>query len=67
MLTLPKFSLPFEIACDASGKGVGVILMQNEKPIAYFSKALSKNNLAKSAYEKELMALVLAVRHWRPY
>jgi hypothetical protein len=41
--------------------------MQKKKPIAYFSKALSKNNLSKSAYEKELMALVLAVQHWRPY
>ncbi|KAI5418586.1 hypothetical protein KIW84_042997, partial [Lathyrus oleraceus] len=39
-----------------------------KKPIAYFSKALSIiNNLSKSAYEKELMALVLAVQHWRPY
>ena len=41
--------------------------MQNRRPIAYFSKALSPNNLSKSAYEKELMALVLAVQHWRPY
>ncbi|XP_071724404.1 uncharacterized protein [Rutidosis leptorrhynchoides] len=32
-----------------------------------FNKALSPTTLAKSAYEKELMALVLAVQHWRPY
>ncbi|KAL4569307.1 hypothetical protein LXL04_024943 [Taraxacum kok-saghyz] len=31
------------------------------------AKALSKRNLSKSAYEKELMALVLAIQHWRPY
>lgn len=35
--------------------------------MAYFSKALSTKNLAKSIYEKELMALVLAIQHWRPY
>ena len=36
-------------------------------PIAYFSKALSDRNLAKSAYERETMALVLALQHWRTY
>lgn len=42
------------------------MLMQDKKPIAYFSKALS-TNLNKSAYEKEWITLVLAVQHWRPY
>jgi hypothetical protein len=41
--------------------------MQAKKPIAYFSKALGVRNLAKSAYENELMAVVLAIQHWRPY
>lgn len=35
--------------------------------MAYFSKALGPRNLAKSAYEKELMAVDLAIQHWRPY
>jgi len=61
VLTLPDFSQPFEIECDASRRGVEAVLMQNKRPIAYFSKALSKSNLSKSTYEKELMALVLAV------
>lgn len=42
------------------------MLMQDKKPIAYFSKALS-TNLNKSTYEKEWITLVLAVQHWRPY
>lgn len=67
VLALPDFSQPFIIESDASGNGVGAILLQEGRPIAYFSKALSARNLAKSAYEKELMAIVLAVQHWRPY
>ena len=41
VLRLPNFSQPFEIEYDASSKGIGVVLMQNQHPIAYYSKALS--------------------------
>lgn len=51
---------------DAS-KGVGAVLMQGGRPIAYFSMALANYNSAKSVYEKELMALVLSIQHWRHY
>jgi len=43
------------------------VLMQEFHPIAYFSKALSPKHQAQSIYEKEFMAVVLAIEKWRPY
>ena len=67
LLRTPDFTKEFIVECDASGRGLGAVLMQDRQPVAYFSKTLSSRWLAKSAYEKELMALVLVIQHWRPY
>ncbi|RVW13442.1 Transposon Tf2-2 polyprotein [Vitis vinifera] len=67
VLALPDFSIPFTIQCDASSIGVGAVLMQPGRPLAYMSQAIHGKALQLSTYEKELMALVLAVKKWRSY
>ncbi|XP_071926191.1 uncharacterized protein [Coffea arabica] len=59
ILKLPDFKQPFVVETDASGGGIGAILMQEDHPIAFLSKSLSPRNLGLSAYEKELLALIL--------
>jgi hypothetical protein len=67
VLALPHFSEPFEVETNACDVGIGAVLMQNHKPVAYLSKALSTKNQSLSIYEKEFLALLLAVSKWRQY
>lgn len=43
------------------------MLQQDDHPIAYVSRALGPKNQALSTYEKECLAILLAVDHWRAY
>ena len=67
MLALPDFSIPFEIETDASRVGVGAVLQQRGHPLAYISKALGPRNQGLSVYEKEYLAILMAVDAWRHY
>ncbi|KAL0309707.1 UNVERIFIED_CONTAM: Transposon Ty3-G Gag-Pol polyprotein [Sesamum radiatum] len=59
---LPDFAKPFVVETDACDKGIGAVLMQDHRPIAYLSKALGPRTQGLSVYEKEFLAILLAYR-----
>ena len=66
-LAMPNFQETFTIEADASGDGIGAVLSQQGKPIAFMSRALGVTKKTWSTYAKEMLAIVEAIRTWRPY
>ncbi|WVZ71633.1 hypothetical protein U9M48_020200 [Paspalum notatum var. saurae] len=67
VLALPDFTQSFTVETDASATGIGAVLLQHGHPIAYLSKALGPKAQALSTYEKECLALLLAISKWKSY
>ncbi|CAB0041037.1 unnamed protein product [Trichogramma brassicae] len=71
ILQFPDFSCEFIVTTDASNFALRAVLSQgkigSDLPVAYASRALAKAELNCAAIEKELLAIVFAVQHFRPY
>lgn len=67
VLAMPDFTKPFVLETDACQTGVGAVLMQDGKPIAFLSKVLDSRHMSLSTYEKVLMTVIMAVQRWRYY
>ena len=60
------FSKIFTLESDAYKNGLGVVLFQDEHPIAFTHKSLSGKKLSTSTYEKEMMTILHAIHKWWP-
>ena len=67
MLTLPDIHRDFVIYCDASRQGLGCVLMQDGKVIAYASRQLRPHEQNYPTHDLELAAVVHALKIWRHY
>nr|GEZ09721.1 hypothetical protein [Tanacetum cinerariifolium] len=67
ILALPVGSENFVVYCDASHKGLGMVLMQKEKVIAYASRQLKVHEKNYTTHDLELGAVVFALKMWRHY
>jgi hypothetical protein len=78
ILRQPDYTKPFFLATDASAYGVGAVLLQEgdkhprktsptKHPIAYYSATFTPTERNYDIYERELLALMKALAHWRPH
>lgn len=67
VLQLLDYSKTFTIATDGSDAGIGAVLSQQGHPIVHVNKALGVKSRGLSTYEKEYLAILLDVDHWRSY
>ncbi|GFY28687.1 transposon Tf2-9 polyprotein [Trichonephila clavipes] len=67
ILQLPNFSEQFNLFTDASGVGIGAVLQQNQKPIAFASRTLNKAERNYTVTERECLAVIWALNKFKTY
>jgi len=67
VLTKPDTNQSFEVFCDASCQGLGCVLMQNKKVVAYASRQLKVHERNYPIHDLELAAVVFALKIWRHF
>jgi len=67
VLAQPDITRPFDVYCDASGTGLGCVLMQDRRVIAYASRALRRHEENYATHDLELAVVVHALKIWRHY
>lgn len=67
VLAFLDFAKTFIVETDASGIGMGAVLMQDGRPIAYLSRAFGLKNMGLSIYEKKFIVVLLAINKWKHY
>ena len=67
VLVIPDVSKSFEVYCDASHQGLGCVLMQERKVVAYASRQLKVDENNYPTHDLELATVVFALKIWRHY
>jgi hypothetical protein len=67
ILKVPDMDEEFLVCTDASKEGLGGVLMQDGRVIAYISRKLRKHEENYATHDLELLAIVYALRMWRHY
>ncbi|WVZ97518.1 hypothetical protein U9M48_043045, partial [Paspalum notatum var. saurae] len=67
VLAQPEITKPFHVYCDASGSGLGCVLMKEGRVITYASSQLRKHEVNYLTHDLELLAVVYALKKWRHY
>jgi len=67
ILVIPDVGKPFEVYCDASNLGLGYVLKQEKKAVAYASRQLKVHERNYPTHDLELTAIMFALKIWRHY